>query len=640
MYLREDKALPKNFRSFRQRRVQPKESVGSHSRAVAANIVNAVALGFSLNEAIPQYCTDLDVRDSAFVREIVYGTLRQRRLLLTTLNPLFDHKLTEKHRIIQALLLTAFYQIVFMQLPAHAVVAATVGACGECGQKSFTSTVNAILRRFLREGGRLVSDCPPAVRFSYPDWLFNLLEEHYGRDQAIKIAAAGNIKAPLFLRLERSRLSMGDYASRLQTAQISAKISPLYPYAIELDKAVNVTVIPGFNQGLCTVQDVSAQLAATYLGLEYADAATALKVEAEVQKRYAQGLKELGLLPSLIPYADEPNLEQAAVPALAPLPEKPKSEAKETHGKATKGKDKVAKAPVRVWGPADKAAAALEKAAAQEAAAVATAVVHGSSAANASAAANPSAADANASAEAALAEVIAPLDYRVTALYEQVLAQVKKELGLTGSNTEDAAALPALRVLDCCCAPGGKSAHILDINPLVKLTAIDVDELRLEQTKSTLERLGRLKVPVANTLAQAQTIEIKSANAQDLSSLDGLFDRILVDAPCSGTGVISRHPDIKWLRRAKDIANLTELQSKILDAAYSKLKPGGILLYTTCSILPEENSLQVQAFRKRHPEAIVAPVKVLGESKEMWQRLPREHHGDGFFYARFIKPQA
>ena len=112
---------------------------------------------------------------------------------------------------------------------------------------------------------------------------------------------------------------------------------------------------------------------------------------------------------------------------------------------------------------------------------------------------------------------------------------------------------------------------------------------------------------------------------------------VAIDAPCSGTGVIRRHPDIKWLRREGDIANLTAIQAKILDSAFSKLKKGGILVYTTCSILPEENSEQIEAFLSRHPDAQLLPFNIFGHEGGTFQHLPGDDDADGFFYARMIK---
>ncbi|MGL4678895.1 MAG: 16S rRNA (cytosine(967)-C(5))-methyltransferase RsmB, partial [Plesiomonas shigelloides] len=106
-------------------------------------------------------------------------------------------------------------------------------------------------------------------------------------------------------------------------------------------------------------------------------------------------------------------------------------------------------------------------------------------------------------------------------------------------------------------------------------------------------------------------------------------------APCSATGVIRRHPDIKWLRRAADIDVLTELQKEIFDATWDLLKPGGTLVYATCSVLPEENHLQIEAFLQRTKDAELIP---LGKDAQPdWQLLPDSQHGDGFFYAKLRK---
>lgn len=110
-----------------------------------------------------------------------------------------------------------------------------------------------------------------------------------------------------------------------------------------------------------------------------------------------------------------------------------------------------------------------------------------------------------------------------------------------------------------------------------------------------------------------------------------------MDAPCSGTGVIRRHPDIKWLRRKKDIDVLIQTQEKILDNAFALLNKGGILVYTTCSILKKENVEQVEKFLTRHSDAQVLPFEMRGNTVETYQRLPGENSSDGFFYARFIK---
>jgi len=181
-------------------------------------------------------------------------------------------------------------------------------------------------------------------------------------------------------------------------------------------------------------------------------------------------------------------------------------------------------------------------------------------------------------------------------------------------------------VLDCCAAPGRKTCHILEMTPdLASMTAIDVDANRLIRVEENLTRLN-LK---ANVVA---------GDAADASSWwdNKQFDRILLDAPCSGTGVIRRHPDIKWLRKASDITNLVELQQQILKNVWSLLKPGGTLLYATCSILPEENSEQIQHFIEKNNDVELLEI-ANGEQKVGWQILPNEQSMDGFYYAKLQK---
>ena len=152
---------------------------------------------------------------------------------------------------------------------------------------------------------------------------------------------------------------------------------------------------------------------------------------------------------------------------------------------------------------------------------------------------------------------------------------------------------PDDNVLDCCAAPGGKTCHILEYSPKIKaMTALDIEATRLLRVHENLERLNLQ----ANVIAGDAATPEKWWDGQ-------LFDRILLDAPCSGTGVIRRHPDIKWLRKSQDIDVLTDLQQDILKNVWSLLKPGGTLLYATCSVLPEENSQQVQRFVDENPDA-------------------------------------
>ena len=148
---------------------KPVIASGSQSRAAAALCVNAVEEGNSLSTALPMYTKDLDDRDRAFVQEIVYGTLRHKRLLSTTASELLDRGINQRFNQVRTLIICALYQIIFTRSPAHAVVAATVGACDLIKCRKFTGVVNAVLRRFLREGAHLVHSSDPCVEHSFPN---------------------------------------------------------------------------------------------------------------------------------------------------------------------------------------------------------------------------------------------------------------------------------------------------------------------------------------------------------------------------------------------------------------------------------------------------------------------------------------
>ena len=184
-----------------------------------------------------------------------------------------------------------------------------------------------------------------------------------------------------------------------------------------------------------------------------------------------------------------------------------------------------------------------------------------------------------------------------------------------------------LRVLDACAAPGGKTAHLLELADL-DLTALDADPARMRRVADNLARLGLVA-------------EMKVADAgQPADWWDGRpYDRILLDAPCTGSGVAGRHPDGKWLKRAADATDLATRQARLLEALWPLLKPGGTVLYATCSVFPEENSAQIAAFLGRHPDArrdrLALPDGVSDLAAD-GQVFPTTEH-DGFFYARIRK---
>ncbi|RUO44417.1 16S rRNA (cytosine(967)-C(5))-methyltransferase [Aliidiomarina taiwanensis] len=184
---------------------------------------------------------------------------------------------------------------------------------------------------------------------------------------------------------------------------------------------------------------------------------------------------------------------------------------------------------------------------------------------------------------------------------------------------------PGMLVLDACAAPGGKSALLLEQTPGIELHALELEERRIPRMHENFARLN-LQVKV-----------MQGDAAQPEPWWPGqLYDRILLDAPCSATGILRRQPDIRWHRRETDIASLVTLQQDILRAQWQLLKPGGILVYATCSILPEENEAQIQQFLATTPDAQRSePLAQTG-----LQILPgteQSSHGDGFYYAALTK---
>ena len=177
-----------------------------------------------------------------------------------------------------------------------------------------------------------------------------------------------------------------------------------------------------------------------------------------------------------------------------------------------------------------------------------------------------------------------------------------------------------MRVLDACAAPGGKTAHILELAD-ADMTALDADAQRLQRVRSNLDRLG------LNAVLQA-----KDAAALDTWWDGKAFDRILVDAPCSASGVVRRHPDIKWLRRSSDIAGFAAQQRRLLDALWKVLARSGKLLYVTCSIFGEEDHQTISGFAACHPDA-----HILGGMPGRDGLLLPDHEHDGFYYALLQK---
>ncbi len=191
---------------------------------------------------------------------------------------------------------------------------------------------------------------------------------------------------------------------------------------------------------------------------------------------------------------------------------------------------------------------------------------------------------------------------------------------------------PGDRVLDACAAPGGKTLHLLQYCPDLDLLALDKDAERLQRVRENLDRGG----------AQA-CLRVADAGEPDSWHEGRSFDRILLDAPCSASGILRRHPDIRLLRQDADIPALANQQRRLLEALWPLLRPGGRLLYATCSIFREENELQIADFMQRHPDSVeVTPNAVQwGEKRPFGRQLfTGDQDMDGFFYALLEKAES
>ena len=394
----------------------------------------------------------LDNRERALAMELVNGVLRWRYRLEALLSKLLRKPLRNKDRDIQLLLLLALYELMELRTPEYAVVSEAVELSRQLGKQWAASMVNAVLRGFIRDRQKLVAllEQDAVARSAHPQWLIDSLAQDWPASVE-QILEANNQRPPMWIRVNRSRIPVDDYRALLAAADIEVEPHPLVDTALKLAVPVDVGRLPGFDTGLVSVQDASAQLAAVLLGAKSGE-----------------------------------------------------------------------------------------------------------------------------------------------------------------------------RVLDLCAAPGGKTCHVLESAAGIEMTAVEVDPQRMQKLAQNLERLGLSASLVVG----------------DAASVDGWwdrrqFDRILVDAPCSASGVIRRHPDIKTLRQADDLENLAGIQQRILQQAWRLLKPGGILLYVTCSVFRRENEVQIERLLSEQPDAIEVALN------DGWgvacargrQLLPGDMAGDGFYFA-------
>ncbi len=424
---------------------------GAAVRAAAARTLLAVLDGKALDDALAVGRERVVDRDRPLLAELAYGACRWYHRLNFVLEQLLTRPLKARDRDLRALLLVGLYQLNEGGFPAHAAVAATAGAAARLGKGWATGLVNAVLRNAQRRSAELAAwvGRTPEARWSQPAWLLETIQNAWP-ERAGAVLAGLLERPPMTLRVNLARTTLAEQVARLTAAGITVRPVVGVPSALMLDRPQPVNELPGFAEGLISVQDAGAQLAAGLLDLE-----------------------------------------------------------------------------------------------------------------------------------------------------------------------------PGMAVLDACSAPGGKSGHLLETAPGIKLTALDVDAHRLERVAENLGRLGFEAELVAGDAA-----------GEGLWSRRR-YDRILADVPCTATGVIRRHPDIKLLRRREDVAPLAARQQAILKRLWQLLRPGGKLLYATCSLLPEENEAQVARFLQGHADAracmpTLPRGRVTGHGVQL---LPEDRETDGFYYA-------
>ncbi len=412
----------------------------------------------SLSHALDQELPRLDKgHDRGFCTDMCYGVCRYYHVLNKALQSLLKKPLKSGNRDLHMVLLLGLYQLRFMRVAQHAAVNETVKLTSALNKSWARGLVNAVLRNYVRElNDAQESDEPHELSAeehlqAYPAWLIQRISLDWP-DKSESIFAAGNQQPPMVIRVDTARVSRDAYCEQLAAAGLGANHHPLVDSALVLDQPISVESLPGFDVGLVSVQDASAQLAAPLLDCQ-----------------------------------------------------------------------------------------------------------------------------------------------------------------------------PGLRVLDACAAPGGKTLHLLQRNPNLNLLALDKDSERLERVQQNLTRAG-------------QSANLVHADAADVSEwFDGEpFDRILLDAPCTASGIIRRHPDIRLLRQAGDIDGLRRQQERLLNALWPLLMPGGRLLYSTCSLFKAENEQQIGRFLRLHQDCMEVPLKSVKwglERRPGRQILPGMDQMDGFYYA-------
>ena len=438
------------------------KGAAASARSLAAHAVaRLLREGVTLDAALKDALIGADAKLHPSVRSLGYGAVRGYFRHEAILGKLLSTPVRSLDFLVRALLSVALYELEDERTPQYAVVDAAVQTAKATDAVRASGLINAVLRRYLRERKTVDAEIAsrPATRHAAPIWL----ADRFRADWPVRwtqLLAASDSHAPMWLRVNSRLKTTAEYLGQLQQAGIGARAEERVPYAIMLDSPCDVHELPGFSEGMVSVQDLGAQCVAFLLDLA-----------------------------------------------------------------------------------------------------------------------------------------------------------------------------PGLRVLDACAAPGGKTALIAEREPsLKKLVAVDIDPHRLSRVRENLSR-GNLS---AEVLTGDATAPAKWWDGE-------LFDRILLDAPCSGLGVIRRHPDIRLRKSPSDIDKLPALQGRLLKAAWDLLAPGGRLVYVTCTVTRSENRDVIAAFLSGRPGASNVPQAWegwpgFGEADEFGRQiLPGEAGADGFYYAALTK---
>lgn len=431
--------------------------IDSPRALIADALVATVAEGKPLDACLDAArARNANPRSSAFIQESAYAVLRRYYELESLLNRFLARPLRSRDVVIKMLLMAGLNELYFMKTPGHAVVDESVAACSAIGREWAKGVVNGILRSAAKAqpvpNSREVS---PEIRWNHPQWLIDAFARDWPEFKE-QILYANNQRPPLTIRVNCAQTSRENFLRLLSKHGLSAQPTRHAASGIRLSVPCPIADLPGFADGLMSVQDEAAQLA-------------------------------------------------------APL-----------------------------------------------------------------------------------------LECR-----------------------------PQHRVLDACAAPGGKTAHLLELYRNLVLTAVDIKQQRMTNIVENLARLG-LSCTVRNVDASALQSEASAPT----------YDRILLDAPCSATGVIRRHPDIKIHRKPEDLKRVIERQAQLLHSLWPLLIPDGVLLYATCSILHAENDGVIGRFLDA--QAGAAQVNWIegnwGHPTRFGRQiLPGEDDMDGFYYARITK---